>query len=277
MLLTLLTLFLSILSVSHGNELRIKDAQGLVDFSNAVNSGTSYYGTTVLLDDDISFSSTLSQQFQPIGISGYSYFNGTFDGQGHIISNLAISTSNRFAGLFGYSNGTTIKNTVLDSSCSVSNSFICGFLVTYTGGFIGFCGATDTTCNIYSVINMATVSFSGSTDYDIALGGIIGTIASYKFNFNVKNCVNYGLVEDKGNYYCNHIGGVMGSCGGDPGSSYIQNCANFGTIAINGISGYINYIQFSGIYMRSGGILGISNQVTIENCLSAGDPPPLII
>ena len=46
-------------------ELKIKNADELVDFSNDVSNGKSYSGTTVYLDSDIDFNPSLSQQFQP--------------------------------------------------------------------------------------------------------------------------------------------------------------------------------------------------------------------
>ena len=98
----------------------ISSASDLIQFSKNVSSGTSYFGTTVFLDADIDFSGGLSEQFEPIGkISSYSnnyYFQGTFDGQGHTISDLAMNSSSQYVGLFGYSKGATIRNVVLDSS-----------------------------------------------------------------------------------------------------------------------------------------------------------------
>ena len=79
----------------------------------------SYSGTTVFLDADIDFSGGLSEQFQPIGKDQGNSFQGTFDGQGHVISELDIKSSSRFVGLFGYSDRAAVRNVVLGSSCSV--------------------------------------------------------------------------------------------------------------------------------------------------------------
>ena len=112
----------------------INTANELVAFSKIVNIGTSYSGTTVFLGADIDFSDGLSEQFEPIG-KDYS-FQGTFDGQGHMISNLAVNSSSQDVGLFGYSwgGGAIIRNIVLDSSCSAVSFFI-GYA--YIGGIIG--------------------------------------------------------------------------------------------------------------------------------------------
>ena len=66
----------------------INKAEGLIEFSKIINSGISYSGTTVFLDTDIDFSGGLSEQFEPIGVISNNHFQGTFDGQGHVISNL---------------------------------------------------------------------------------------------------------------------------------------------------------------------------------------------
>ena len=42
----------------------ITTAEDLIDFSKNVNSGTSYYRTTVFLDANIDFSGGLSEQFE---------------------------------------------------------------------------------------------------------------------------------------------------------------------------------------------------------------------
>ena len=109
------------------DELHIKNASELIQFSKNVNLGTDYFGITVFLDADIDFSGVLSEQFEPVGVyyNGHNYdFQEIFDGQGHTISNLAIkSPSSQHVGLFGYSKGAAIRNVVLDSSCSVASSY----------------------------------------------------------------------------------------------------------------------------------------------------------
>lgn len=119
-----------------GNEVRIDSAIGLVDLSNSVSTGTLYSGTTVYLDSDIVFTEELSHQFKPIGNFSV-YFQGTFDRQGHIISKLTLKSSSQYVGLFGYSDGSLIKNVVLDESCSVTSST--SYSHNSVGSIIGYC------------------------------------------------------------------------------------------------------------------------------------------
>ena len=67
-----------VVSAASDNVFIINNASDLIKFSNDVNSGTDYSGTTVLLDSDIDFGEGLSQQFQPIGNFYVNGFLGVF-------------------------------------------------------------------------------------------------------------------------------------------------------------------------------------------------------
>ena len=77
--------------------------------------------------------------------------------------------------LFGYSEGLTIKNFILDSSCSITslyrssnNAYV---------GVAGYCLANDAPCVIENSVNMASISFIGnlSDSYSLYLGGYCRT------------------------------------------------------------------------------------------------------
>lgn len=74
-----------------GSEVTLHSANDLVQFSNNVNKGTDYAGTTVFLDSDIDLAGI---DFKVIGTYttrfDMRYFAGVFDAQGHTISNLKI-------------------------------------------------------------------------------------------------------------------------------------------------------------------------------------------
>ena len=231
-------------------EHHIHSTSDLIAFSNEVNSGTSYNGTTVFLDADIDFFN-LSERFEPIGNSESNYFQGTFDGQGHMISNLAMNSSSQHVGLFGYSKGATIRNVMLDSSCSFMGSY-CGSGRSYVG-IISYCEG----CIIENVLNMGSVSFTGSTSR-LAIGGIVGQLEA---TGTVRSCANYGSVTHSGeaNNYAN-IGGIIGWAGGSS-TKKIHNCLNYGTITHSGTT--------NNLYL--GGILGCAYDTNyLENCVSGG-------
>ena len=100
------------------SEFRISTVDGLIDFANKVNSGTYSGGQTVLLDADLNFDDTTSSRFTPIGTSPQTCFIGTFNGQGHVINGLKVTTGYSFSGLFGYTEGLSLKNIVLGSGAA---------------------------------------------------------------------------------------------------------------------------------------------------------------
>ena len=131
------------------NTYTVYTAEGLLAWANTNGS----YNCTLAADIDMS-----GQQTWP-NIT----FNRTFDGAGHIISNLNISSSGTNTGLIGLLDGAgTVKNLLLKDA-TVNSSYA------NTGGIIGAVGwGTVTAC----AVSGCTVSGSSS------VGGIAGQIIS---------------------------------------------------------------------------------------------------
>ena len=235
-----------------GAEMKITNISEFIEFTGNVNKGTNYQGTTVFLDSDLDFT---GETFVPIGTSYY--FSGTFDAQGHVISNLELASSLQYVGLFGYSRGLTIRNVILDSSCSITSSGS-----GYAGGIIGWCETSNGPCSIENSVNMGSVTFSGYiSSYSLCLGGIAGYLSSSGYDSTVKNCANYGDVTHSGESRNSYIGGIVGHSYGPSKTVYIYNSLNYGTITHNDITS--NYLYL-------GGIAGWADYTTIENCVSGG-------
>ena len=244
---------------------RLETSEDFISFSKLVNNGMdSFNGSTVFLDSDIDLT---NMAFEPIGKSISSYFLGAFDGQGHMIRNLIMNTtSSHYAGLFGYSTGLTIKNIILDSSCSIAGSNT--YSDSNVGGIIGNCISDNGPCTIENNVNMGTVIYSDLTGHHLNIGGIAGYLNSYSsrgYKAIVKNCVNYGPVIHSGTSWSSRLGGIVGHSDGSAYSSshvvLISNCINYGTIAHSGTSSNVFYL---------GGIVGEIEYTTIENCVSSG-------
>lgn len=237
---------------------RISDVSDFYSFANSVADGTNYSGATVYLDADIDLA---GQTIEPIGDSRR-HFQGTFDGQGHTISNLTVSSKLNTAGLFGYSNGLAIRNVVMDESCSVVCSSNTSSNV---GGIIGSCYGKNIGCDIKSVVSMASVTFKGflSESSNVHLGGIVGYISSSNYESVVKNCAIFGPITQSGESNNSYIGSIVGSSYsyGLSKKVYVQNCLNYGTITHNGTTTRNLYI---------GGIIGKSEMSDIKNCISVG-------
>ena len=257
-------LVLALSTISLGDMVRISNANELIEFSENVNSKVSYEGTTVILEGDIDFTEELSKQFEPIG-KDYSEveacFTGIFDGQGYTISNLNINSTNPHVGLFGFSTGNlTIRNTIIDSSCSFESNYDQGFRV---GGFIAYFVGSKGGITIENSINMGSIYFSGITNNAIEIGGLVGESMGYKFETLLTNSANYGPITYSGTVTSRDtsIGGLMGSIDGGSGvSNSIQNCANYGQITVGGSSTNANI----------GGFIGYNYYCTVKNCISGG-------
>ena len=236
------------------------------DFSRLVNSGElNYLGSTVYLDSDLDFSEELSQQIQPIGTES-NYFAGTFDGQGHTISNFVMNSSSEYVGIFGHSDGITVKNVVIDSTCSITSSRVSSsYFDTCIGGIVGHCESWDRPLIIENTVNMAKISFSGSlSDASLYIGGIVGYIYSEsESDFYIRNCASYGSITDSGFGSYVHIGGILGKFNMYVyGTCYIQNSFNYGEISTESSD--------DDFYLSIGGIAGEVDYTVIENCLNAG-------
>ena len=242
--------------VNGAEEVRLKSVDGFVQFKDNVNKGTNYSGTTVFLDSDLSLA---GKSFEPIGTDP-NYFRGVFDGQGHVIRNLnMVSSSSRYVGLFGYSYGLTVKNVILDSSCSITSSYDSSGGA-WVGGIIGYCYANNGNCTIENSVNMGRVTFSGNSS--LYLGGIAGGLSSTNHDSIVKNCANYGEVKHSGTSRYSYIGGIVGHPWGSSSKrAHIYNSLNHGTIIHSGTTTESLYL---------GGIAGRTHYTTIENCVSGG-------
>lgn len=159
-------------------------------------------------------------------------FAGTFDGDGHKISNLKITTSEDYQGLFGFIKNGTVKNLgVEDADISVSG------YGSYVGGVAGqVTGSSSSIENCY-----VTGSVTGGRN----VGGVAGVVES---NSSIENCYVAGSVT--GRLY---VGGLAGQT---YMFSSIKN--SYATGAVLGGS-------------NAGGVVGSASMgATIENCYATG-------
>ncbi len=189
--------------------------------ANEVNNGNNTINAVLtadivvnenVLNADGTLNGTPTYSWTPIGTWDKT-FNGTFDGNGHIISGLYFNNTTdknspnggNNVGLIGYANGakgTKIKNV------GVIDSYIRGR--SNVGGICG-CGLNYT--NITNCYNTGTVSGSSN-----GIGGICG------YDGNITNCYNTGMVSGS-SYY---VGGICGSGGKQTNCYYLEGCAKDG-------------------------------------------------
>lgn len=176
-------------------------------------------------------SSDIDLQGEKLDVGGSgtsSSFNGTFDGNKHIIKNCTIkanSFSNEYPyiGLFGKNDG-TIKNLVLENIICLNDGLIrinnsnvsisAGILTGYNSGIISNCQVKDSAIRISTDIN--------SYDNYVNVGGIVGHSDGYIEYSAFTNGNIYG-VATKGNGNIN-IGGIAGILvGAKISESYINS------------------------------------------------------
>jgi hypothetical protein len=215
----------------------IETPQHLAYLAQQVNNGnTTYNNVYFRLTTDLDMNNL---EWAPIGNSTTNRFKGNFDGDGHFIDNVYISTSGNYYGLFGVVDGVSISNLGV-------NTTIGGAYSQYSGGLIGYVSSGNNT--ITNCFNNGTIE-SGS-----CRGGLIGYINS---TTNLTGCSNMGNVNSTGS---NRTGGVVGSVSAD---ITITNCHNIGNVGVNENHG--------GTSPCRGGIVGYLNgNSTFTGCSNSG-------
>ena len=247
---------------------KLRSAEDVIDFSKIASSKEGFVGTTVILENDIDFAGGFAEKFVPIGYNRGTKrsYDGVFDGKGYVIKNLVMKAADiSTIGLFGDLIG-SVKNVVMDASCSFESQFSSTVETAYVGSITGYFVSNDDHTNIENCVNMAALIFSGkSTAKEVYIGGIAGeALASNMAFFIMKNCVNYGAITFAGTVPKAYAGGIFGraSCIIEY-TGYIVNCANYGTVELTGSS--------TSMSMYMGGISGfIGEDIQLENVLSAG-------
>lgn len=270
-------------------------------FVDSVNSRSSskYNSAHVVLDADLSFN---GEELEPIGLDTSStYFDGTFDGRGHTVSNFTMKGQDGLTGLFGYVitgmvKNVNVKDAVYNVDTSSTSNYIVGGIVAYNMGsdVIGCSFAGDITVDLnssdrvsyiggivgfaqgYSTTNSATVSYCTATvDFKsdgsaplLAVGGIVGgsTGTADSAPFTVNNCIYNGNVA--GNVVA--AGGVIGYMRED---SSIANCYTNGSIVATNPLGYAAAGAFVGMAEQDTAITNSYSTATYSavHAVSVGD------
>ncbi len=221
----------------------ISSAEELAKLAAMTDNGLIGENTEFVLANDIDLSVySTGEGWTPIG-SPSKKFTATFDGNGHVVSNLYIYRPNdNNQGLFGWASNADIKNVGLENvdvtgDCNVgglvgngSNSIISNCYATgdvvgggWVGGLVGE-GSSSTISNCY-----ATGSVTGTRTYS-NVGGLVG----YGQNRIIISS-SYSTGSVTGN---NNVGGLLGW------SNYgtINNSYSTGTVTGNAnVGGLLGY------------------------------------
>lgn len=158
-------------------------------------------------------------------------FNGTFDGQGHTVSNIYSNRRTDFSFSYSQSIGLIGRLGVHDSdpvetrssNCAVRNVAVDGYIYggRSVGGIVGKFGKTDGGATVENCVNNANVV---STDAK-GVGGIVGSSWN---GGSISNCYNTGTIAGG-----SPAGGICGS-----NEITVKNCYNVGTITSSNGANY---------------------------------------
>ncbi len=244
------------------NPYQIANAAQLAWFRDWVNgtytpaageTATKHASACAKLTADINMSTVCSEvigSWEPISRDELNIsWSGTFDGDGHTLSNLYVNMTTQGAGMFGRTSNCTIKN-ITFSGVNITGT-------TYYTGIIGYLKGSVTNVTVKD----------GVITGDYAVGGICGMQSSG----TVSHCTNHAQVTGRENVggisgepggtieYCTNDGAVKGtgadngSIGGIGGGSQdggsISHCANYGNVEgnseVGGILGWCGKTAFS--------------------------------
>ena len=170
------------------------------EFANTVNSGTTYVGMTVYLDEDIT-ATTMA------GTNETKCFKGTFDGQGHTLTFNYTASGSWYTAPFRYLNGATIQNLKVNGTIT-ANYARCG-------GLAGHCYGNNTIINCLSDITINS-SISGDGTH----GGFVSVVRTGTTTFY--SCAFTGKLLGSSTYKCGGFTGctvstvVFNDCVFDP-------------------------------------------------------------
>lgn len=216
-------------------------------FRDAVNAGDTYAGKTVSLKADIDLG---NEVWTPIGAKEY-VFSGTFDGEGHIISNLKFENAETsYVGLFGYTTN-VVKNVNVNNVTLTGKSYV---------GAISGCGYTGTieNCQVTGKINISgNYMVGGITGHGyarIADCHVIGAEANENF---IKGIYKEGNLEG------DNVGGIVGH---NAETNSIKNC----TVKNVLVSGTRKVGGIVGITAQNGDVINCAvENITVETTATA--------
>ena len=239
----------------------VTSADGLMNVAELVNGGKTDINIT--LDKNIDLT---GKDWTPIGTDYDNSYTGTFDGGGHTITGLTVTTNDEYAGLFGYlgnfgNAAATVKNVVMEGI-----QITCNHRLGYAGGVAGFSWGTIENCSV-----------SGSISGTVSVGGVVGaqrdgSITGCSSSATVKGTIKVGGVAGQ-----TIFGATLTACYAT-GNVIIeidrtQNISGGGLVGFNdGISllscyatGNVTSTGSSTGYVHIGGFLG-DNYTTVTAC-----------
>ena len=208
----------------------VTSADGLINVAELVNGGKTDINITLGKNIDLT-----GKGWTPIGTNYEKRYKGTFDGRGHTIKGLTVTTNDQFVGLFGYlDKAGTVKNVVMEGIQITSNHVL---MSGNTGGVVGYSWGTIENCSV-----------SGSVSGTDCVGGVVG---SQKAG-SIIGCSSSATVKGK-----HYVGGVAGEKWGT-----MTACYATGNVTLEIASQKNNF---------GGGVVGLNGGSRVLACYATGN------
>ena len=212
----------------------VYNADGLLAWNEAAQKDRSI-NCTLTADIDLT-----GKEWTPVGPNYSNSYTGTFDGGGHTITGLTVTTNDEYAGLFGYlgnfgNAAGTVKNVVMEGI-----QITCNRRLGSAGGVAGFSrGGTIENCSV-----------SGSVSGTMRAGGVVGV----QWEASITGCSSSATV--KGLAYAGGVAGETNS-GATMAACYATGNVTIEMDPINTILG--------------GGLVGFNAGSSVLACYATGN------
>ena len=208
----------------------VTSADGLMNIAKLVNGGKTDINITLTADIDLT-----GKNWTPIGTSFSNKYTGTFDGGGHTIKGLTVTTNDQFVGLFGsIGYAGTVKNVMMEDVQITSNRSS-GF----AGGVAGYSDGTIENCSV-----------SGSVSGTVYVGGVVGVQIGGSITGCSSSATVKGMVD---------VGGVAGQTNS---SATLTACYATGNVIIE-----IDRTE----NISGGGLVGFNDGISLLSCYATGN------
>lgn len=206
----------------------VTSTDGLMNVAELVNGGKTDINIT--LDTNIDLT---GKDWTPIGTSNS--YSGTFDGGGHTITGLTVTTNDEYAGLFGWlGKAGTVKNVVMEG-VQITKNHSSGF----AGGVAGYSMGTIENCSV-----------SGSVSGTVYVGGVVGA----QWDGSITGCSSSATVKGMVD-----VGGVAGQTNG---GATLTACYATGNVTLE-----IDPIK----NISGGGLVGFNGGIRVLACYAIGN------
>lgn len=289
---------------------QIGTAQELAWLAYAVNNQMESAGYCAVLTADIDLGYCRWPVIGILSSNGQRAYTGTFDGQGHTVSGLYITSlgGRQKLGLFGVAQDAVIENLTVRGSIELtgvkSYDMTAGYII---GGLLGSGEVKDgkgvTIRNCVSQVDISVSFVNDQKAQRASVSGLVGRLSG-SGSHEITDCRNEGRVYTSfapGAYYLGGFGGDGGQ-GGIVGfidaSARLERCVNTGTVyagraagvggivgnaGANGVTITLNQCanqgavsnDIGGALLRKGGTGGIiglapTGSITVSSCYNTG-------